>query len=66
MKKNPNETGFFFEQDYNLIIVRAEKLLKIVSSKFNLAFSKFLRRRSQWREGERFNYCYLPADFKAL
>lgn len=45
LKKNKLETAFFFEQDYNYIVVKTIKLIEIISKRFDLGYSKFIRAR---------------------
>lgn len=45
LKKNKDEIAFFFEQDYNYVLVKSCKLIEIVSKRFDQAYSKFIRAR---------------------
>ena len=44
-KNNPASFAFFFEQDYNLILVKASKVIKFVAKKFDNALLKFYTTR---------------------
>lgn len=58
IKNNKNETAFFFEQDYNLVIVRTSKLLQFINKRFELAYARFIRNKVHFKKEEHIAYLY--------
>ncbi len=52
--------AYFFEQDFNYIMVKISTVIKIIKKKFNTRLVKFLTRRVNIR---RFKHDVLPDDY---
>lgn len=52
--------AYFFEQDFNYIMVKISTVMKIIKKKFNTRLAKFLTRRVNIR---RFKRDVLPDDY---
>lgn len=65
LKKNKNETAFFFEQDYNYVLVKTSKLVEIIAKKFDGAYSRFLKARLEAKIEwiGQLHYGFLATDF---
>lgn len=58
--KGPSSFAYFFEQDYNLILVKTSKLLRVVQKRFDAALIRFYLKRTSTRLYLR---NILPQDF---
>ena len=52
--------AYFFEQDFNYIMVKISTVMKIIKKKFNTRLVKFLTRRAGIK---RFKHQMLPDDY---
>jgi thiaminase len=47
-KSNSGNFAYFFEQDYNFILVKTSRIIKIISKKYEEAVAKLYRKKIQF------------------